>query len=81
MMQKRLRQCGFCCQNFKRGEMECPPFYNAFKKILSRGLGAIPYRPGAGGIQNVGQNPEEQSVNITLTFIDEQSINTPVFCS
>jgi hypothetical protein len=55
-------------------------FLERFKKILSRSLGAIPYSPGVGGIQNVGQNPEEQSVNLTLTFIDEQSINTLVFC-
>jgi hypothetical protein len=31
--------------------------------MLSRSLGAIPYRPGAGGAQNV-EKPIEQSVNI-----------------
>jgi hypothetical protein len=29
--------------------------FGTLLKILSRSLGAIPYGPGAGGIQNVGQ--------------------------
>jgi hypothetical protein len=47
-----------------------------FLKILCRSLGAIPYRPGAGGKQNVGQNPESNRYLLTLfIFIDnEQSI-------
>jgi hypothetical protein len=37
-----------------------------FLKILSRSLGAIPYRPGAGGKQNIGQDPESNQYLLTL---------------
>jgi hypothetical protein len=52
------------------------PFRTLFLKILSRSLGATPYRPAAVGKQNVGQDPESNRYLLTLLyFIDnEQSI-------
>jgi hypothetical protein len=46
-----------------------------FLKILSRSLGATMYGPGAGGKQNIGQDPVSNWYLLTLLLIDnEQSI-------
>jgi hypothetical protein len=53
-------------------------FLERFLKILRRSLGAILYRPQAGGIQSVGQT--QRAIGKYNFIIDEQSIITLVFC-
>jgi hypothetical protein len=43
-----------------------------FQKILSRNLGAIPYRPGAGGTQNV-EKPRRAIGNYKISYLLESN--------
>jgi hypothetical protein len=72
-MTQSLRQRGLGFAPWRNG-VSTP--LEHFFKILSRSLGAIPYRPGVGGKQNIGQDPESNQYLLTLfILIDyEQSI-------
>jgi hypothetical protein len=72
-MMQSLRQRGFGCPGLYCMVKWCVHLFRTLFKILSRSLGATPYRPGAGGKQNVGQDPESNRYLLTLFyFIDNE---------
>jgi hypothetical protein len=67
----------FVAKDFERGEMECPPFQNAFKKSSVEVW--EPYRTDLERVASRTLDKTQRAISNYNFIIDEQSIITLVF--